>query len=273
MNSGSSSNTTERELVSSRVLNASRQQVFRAFKEPQHLARRWGPKDFRITAPLLPMPRASTAVRRLLVAIADGMTNKAACIAANIGVATLRDWRHQHPDLEARIEEAREKARQKALQRIKVAGEQGDWRADAEWLKLTFPQDYRRAGSQPQPAQQNHLHVHGDTGITLSIERQQELREQSRRIKATTNPEPANERRTQPTGLLVRPEERERSEAEAQPVQEAEVIERPPAQSVRSGSMLPEPQSQSEAIQEMWRTYQRNGSDDHSGNDDVPRLR
>jgi len=49
MNSGSSSNTTERELVSSRVLNASRQQVFRAFKEPQRLARWCGPKDFRST--------------------------------------------------------------------------------------------------------------------------------------------------------------------------------------------------------------------------------
>jgi hypothetical protein len=57
------------------------------------------------------------------------MSNKAACIAANIGVATLRDWRKEHPDLELRMEEARKKARQKALRRIKVAAEQGDWRA------------------------------------------------------------------------------------------------------------------------------------------------
>lgn len=46
MNSGATANTTERELVSSRVLNAPRSQVFRAFKEPQHLAQWWGPKDF-----------------------------------------------------------------------------------------------------------------------------------------------------------------------------------------------------------------------------------
>ena len=49
MNSDSSVNTTVRQLVSSRVLNAPRQQVFRAFREPQHLARWWGPKDFRST--------------------------------------------------------------------------------------------------------------------------------------------------------------------------------------------------------------------------------
>jgi uncharacterized protein YndB with AHSA1/START domain len=48
-NSDSSANTTERQLVSSRVLNASRRQVFRAFKEAQHLAQWWGPKDFRNT--------------------------------------------------------------------------------------------------------------------------------------------------------------------------------------------------------------------------------
>jgi len=49
MNSDSSANTTERQLVSSRLLNGPRTQVFRAFKEPQHLARWWGPKDFRST--------------------------------------------------------------------------------------------------------------------------------------------------------------------------------------------------------------------------------
>jgi uncharacterized protein YndB with AHSA1/START domain len=49
MNSRSSGNTTERQVASSRVLNASRRQVFRAFKEPQHLAQWWGPKDFQST--------------------------------------------------------------------------------------------------------------------------------------------------------------------------------------------------------------------------------
>ena len=42
--------------------------------------------------------------------------------------------------------EAREVARQKMLQRIKRAADD-DWRAAAEWLRLTFPADYRRPAS------------------------------------------------------------------------------------------------------------------------------
>ena len=37
------------ELVHSRVVNASRQHVFRVFREPQHLAQWWGPNGFRST--------------------------------------------------------------------------------------------------------------------------------------------------------------------------------------------------------------------------------
>jgi hypothetical protein len=40
--------------------------------------------------------------------------------------------------------EARERARQKMLQRIKRAADD-DWRAAKAWLELTFPADYRRA--------------------------------------------------------------------------------------------------------------------------------
>ncbi|MBA3273197.1 MAG: SRPBCC domain-containing protein [Chthoniobacterales bacterium] len=39
----------ELELVSARVLNAARERVFRAFAEPEHLARWWGPDGFRST--------------------------------------------------------------------------------------------------------------------------------------------------------------------------------------------------------------------------------
>jgi uncharacterized protein YndB with AHSA1/START domain len=38
--------TTDREIVSTRVLNAPRELVFRAFSNPDHLARWWGPKGF-----------------------------------------------------------------------------------------------------------------------------------------------------------------------------------------------------------------------------------
>ena len=42
-------NSDETELVHTRVMPASRQQVFRAFRDPHHLALWWGPKGFRST--------------------------------------------------------------------------------------------------------------------------------------------------------------------------------------------------------------------------------
>ena len=38
--------TADREFVTSRVIDAPRERVFRAFSEPVHLARWWGPKGF-----------------------------------------------------------------------------------------------------------------------------------------------------------------------------------------------------------------------------------
>jgi len=70
------------------------------------------------------------------------MPIKGACLVAGIGVTTLAEWREKHPRLEDRMSEARELARQKALQAVKAAGEK-DWRAHAEWLRLVFRDDYR----------------------------------------------------------------------------------------------------------------------------------
>src|SRR5260370_39542841 len=81
-------------------------------------------------------------LERLCGALSDGMPIKGACVVAGIGVTTLAEWREKRPEIEQRIDEARELARKKALQRIKAAGEK-DWRAYAEWLRLTFPADYR----------------------------------------------------------------------------------------------------------------------------------
>ena len=51
-----------------------------------------------------------------------------------------------YPELEEPMAEAREKARLKMLQRIKRAAED-DWRAAAEFLRLSFPADYRRGSN------------------------------------------------------------------------------------------------------------------------------
>ena len=95
------------------------------------------------------------------------MPIKGACVVAGIGVTTLAEWREKHPRLEDRMSEARELARQKALQAIKAAGEK-DWRAWAEWLRLTFPVDYRGSG--------NKVEVQQAVQVRISQERLEELR-------------------------------------------------------------------------------------------------
>jgi hypothetical protein len=93
-------------------------------------------------APGRPTKYSHHVLERLCDALADGMPIKGACVVAGIGVTTLAEWREKRPEIEQRIDEARELARQKALQAIRAAGEK-DWRAHAEWLRLTFPADYR----------------------------------------------------------------------------------------------------------------------------------
>ncbi len=85
-------------------------------------------------------------VERLLTGLADGLTQKQACIASEIFENTLAAWREKHPELEERLTQAREQARQKALAGIRAAGEgaEGDWRALAEFLRLSFQADYRK---------------------------------------------------------------------------------------------------------------------------------
>jgi Transposase len=88
-----------------------------------------------------PTKYSSAVVARLLASLAAGLTQKQACMATGICENTLSTWRKEYPDLNPRIEAAREVARQTALEGIRTAGEK-DWRALAEWLKLTFP-EYR----------------------------------------------------------------------------------------------------------------------------------
>jgi CRP-like cAMP-binding protein len=89
-----------------------------------------------------PTKYSEETVARLCKALAQGLPIRGACVVAGIGVTTLAEWREQHPGLEEQMNQAREAARQKALQSIQAAGEK-DWRANAEWLKLAFPADYR----------------------------------------------------------------------------------------------------------------------------------
>ena len=96
-----------------------------------------------------PTKYSEEVILRLCEALADGMPIKGACVVAGIDVTTLAGWREKHPRLEDRMSKARELARQNALQAIKA---EKDWRAQAEWLRLTFPEDYR--GGQKVEVQQ-----------------------------------------------------------------------------------------------------------------------
>jgi len=83
-------------------------------------------------------------IARLYEALADGMPIKGACVVAGIGVTTLNEWRDKYPEIEERMNEAREHFREKALQTIKKAIDNDDWRAAQAALKMIFP-EYRES--------------------------------------------------------------------------------------------------------------------------------
>jgi Helix-turn-helix domain of resolvase len=84
-------------------------------------------------------------IARLCEALADGMPIKAACVVAGIGVTTLNEWRDKYPEIEERMSQVRERYREKALQTIKKAIANDDWRAAVAALKLAFPEYRDRA--------------------------------------------------------------------------------------------------------------------------------
>jgi hypothetical protein len=91
-----------------------------------------------------PSKYSEETIARLCEALADGMPIKAACVVAGIGVTTLSEWRDKYPEIEERMSQARESYREKALQTIKRAIANDDWRAAVAALKLIFP-EYRES--------------------------------------------------------------------------------------------------------------------------------
>src|SRR5262249_6545700 len=69
---------------------------------------------------------------------------KSACVKAGFGVTTLNEWRDRYPEIETKMEQARDCFRGKALQTIKTAFESGDWRAAVAALQLVFS-EYRES--------------------------------------------------------------------------------------------------------------------------------
>jgi hypothetical protein len=123
-------------------------------------------------------------LRRLLNALADGLTQRQACVAAGISEASLYKYKSSFPDIDALIETAREKSRQKALSVIKKAGEAGDWRAAESFLKLAFKSDYN-----PRQAHSGTtINTTVNTAVVCDEETLAKMIEHRKRNMATTPP-------------------------------------------------------------------------------------
>jgi hypothetical protein len=118
-------------------------------------------------------------IDRLLAGLADGLNKEQACKAAGIGASTLSDWVERHPELEPQLQKARETARQKALANIKAAGDGGDWRASAEFLRLGWPKDYRQGSNIKVEAT-----AQAGSGVVISEEDRRKIIEQRARLLA-----------------------------------------------------------------------------------------
>src|SRR5215469_1407261 len=91
-----------------------------------------------------PTKYSEPTVERLCSVLAEGMPIKSACVVAGIGVTTLNEWRDKYPEIEERMNQSRERFREKAFQTLKKAIDNNDWRAAVAALKLVFP-EYRES--------------------------------------------------------------------------------------------------------------------------------
>jgi hypothetical protein len=76
-------------------------------------------------------------IKVLLDAVGTGMTDGDACLIAGISEETFYAWQRTKPDFSDRILRARPNGWKSALERIRLAGIEGDWKADAEYLDRT----------------------------------------------------------------------------------------------------------------------------------------
>jgi hypothetical protein len=90
-----------------------------------------------LSEPRRPSKYTPETVEKLLAALRDELSQKQGCLACGISESTFYERRREHPELEGKLNEAREQARQTALKAIKTAGER-DWKAHEAWLRLSF---------------------------------------------------------------------------------------------------------------------------------------
>jgi hypothetical protein len=120
--------------------------------------------------PVAGRPRKATpkTLATICDAVSAGCTFTAAAKAAGIGLSTLMAWKSEpyaqdptYAEFRERLEKAEAEGVRERLERIREAGRQGTWQADAWVLERRHPEDYGR------PAQ--NLRLQGHDGGPLQI--------------------------------------------------------------------------------------------------------
>jgi len=83
-------------------------------------------------------------VERILQAVRVGSTDEHAAEYGGVDGSTFYRWLNSKSEFCDAVTRAKAEARTQSLARIRKAGADGDWRADAWFLERRYPQDYGR---------------------------------------------------------------------------------------------------------------------------------
>ena len=103
----------------------------------------------------------------------DGLNYRQACACVGVSESTFRVWRKRRGVAE-RVEQAREILRANVLAKIKAAGEK-DFRANVEFLRLSFPEYRYSNGPSVSVAIQNNVEVSDPIRADLIARREKAL--------------------------------------------------------------------------------------------------
>lgn len=105
-------------------------------------------------------------VERILQAIRVGSVDEHAAEYGGIDGATFYRWMQRYSEFCEAVTRAKAEARTQSLARIRKAGADGDWRADAWFLERRYPQDYGKRAVEVSGPDGGAIVIKGYTSIT-----------------------------------------------------------------------------------------------------------
>lgn len=105
-------------------------------------------------------------VERILQAVRVGSTDEHAAEYGGVDGSTFYRWLNSKSEFCDAVTRAKAEARTQSLARIRKAGADGDWRADAWFLERRYPQDYGRNVTEVTGANGGPLLVKGYTVVS-----------------------------------------------------------------------------------------------------------